>query len=107
MVWPFLFVRFLDFAEGKGWILVRAKTAWDMFFGNLKEGCWIQVELTDGRVIGGKFGRESYASAWPDPGHLYIQELWTVDVFGNFQYQVTGSPGTLLRPGDYRFVRVY
>jgi hypothetical protein len=78
VVWPFLVVWLLQKAEKGGWITVRAHTAWDDFFGRQRTECWLQVELADGRVIGGRFGRSSFASSWPDPGHLFMEEVWRV-----------------------------
>lgn len=106
-VWPFLLVRFLRIAERQGVIAVRAKTAWDAFFEKQRQGFWIQVVLNDGTVLGGKFGKASYASAYPEPGHLHIEELWEIDQAGAFQNVKVGSPGVILRPSDYKFVKVY
>jgi hypothetical protein len=105
--WPFALVWLLQVAEGREWISVRARTAWDDFFTRRRTECWVQVELTDGRVVGGRYGRRSYASAFPDPGHLYIEELWKVDEDGYFTNQWPGGAGLLLRPTDYTLLRVY
>ena len=107
VAWPFILVALLQSAEARGWIAVRAKTAWDDYFSRHRRGCWIQVELTDGRIVGGRFDRDSYASAFPDPGHLYIEELWQIDENGNFTGRLPGGAGVLLRPSDYRLVRVF
>ena len=106
-IWPFLSIKILSWAEGRRLIGVRAKTAWDDFFGRLADGCWIQVELATGERIGGRFGKDSYASAYPDPGHLYIEELWELDSTGSFVTPLPGCPGIILRPTDYRSVRVF
>jgi hypothetical protein len=105
--WPFLLVRLLRLAERRGWIAVRARTAWDDFFSRQQRGFWIQVELTDGRLVGGRFDMRSYASAYPEPGHLYIEELWNIDRGGYFITKMVGGPGVLLRPTGYRLVRVF
>jgi Family of unknown function (DUF6338) len=105
--WPFAVVWLLQQAEKRGWIAVRARTAWDDFFGRQHIECWLQVELADGRIVGGRFGRGSFASSWPDPGHLFMEEVWRVDEEGYFTDPVPGSAGILLRPADYKMVRVY
>jgi Family of unknown function (DUF6338) len=64
--WPFLLVWLLQRAEEHGWIAVRAKTAWDDFFGKQDTECWLQVELADGRVIGGD-GSAGNRSQAPGP----------------------------------------
>jgi hypothetical protein len=107
VLWPFLRVVVLQWAEQHGWIAVRAKTSWDDFFGRRNAGCWLQIVLNDDTVIGGRFDTRSYASSWPDPGHLYLEALWHVDPFGVFRHQIVGNPGVLLRPSDYKRVLVY
>ena len=106
VAWPLILVRLLRFAEQRGWIAVRARTAWDDFFGRQKTECWLQVQLMDDSVIGGRFGSESFASSWPDPGHLFMQEVWRLDD-GYFVEPLPQSAGILLRPADYKLVRVY
>ncbi|HUN41446.1 MAG TPA: DUF6338 family protein [Acetobacteraceae bacterium] len=105
--WPFCLVWLLEAAETRGWIAVRAKTACDDFFGRQRTECWLQVELTDGRVVGGRFGHNSFASSWPDPGHLFMEEVWQVTEEGYFAEPLLGSAGMLLRPSDYKLIRVY
>jgi hypothetical protein len=107
VIWPFLVIYLLQWAERLGWIAVRARTAWDSFFGGQRSECWVQVEMADGRVMGGRYGPGSYASSWPDPGHLYVEELWLIDDDGYFTEPMPGQPGLLLRPGDYKLIRVY
>jgi Family of unknown function (DUF6338) len=107
VMWPFIVVWLLQRAEKHGWIAVRARTAWDDFFGRQETECWLQVELADGRVIGGRFGRRSFASSWPDPGHLFVEEVWRVDEDGYFVDPLPGGAGILLRPADYKMVRTY
>lgn len=105
--WPFLLVRIVRAGETRHWFEVRAKTAWDQFFSRQRTECWVQVELTDGKVVGGRFGANSFATSWPDPGHMFIEELWRVDEDGYFADPIPGRGGLLLRPADYKLLRVY
>ena len=107
MIWPFAAHRLLRFAEARRLIAPQARTAWDDFFDAQRSGVWMQVILTDDTVVGGIFGQNSYASSFPEPGHLYIQELWEIDSAGRFVKQEIGSPGILLRPNDCRYVKVF
>ena len=106
-IWPFAAHRALRLAEIKRLISPRSRTAWDEFFDSLRDGIWVQAVLTDGSVVGGVFGRDSFASSYPAPGHIYIQELWEIDPQGHFVRPENGSPGILLRPDDYRYVKVF
>jgi hypothetical protein len=65
------------------------------------------VHFKDGRKLGGKFGRNSYASAYPNPGHLYIEQLWRLDEDGRFLQELPRSMGVVLRPEDYHIVELY
>lgn len=105
--WPFALIALLQWAEDRGLIALRAKTAWDDFFGRQETECWIQVETREGQLLGGRYGRGSFASSWPDPGHLYLEEERRIDAVGRFAYPLDGSPGLLLRPADYKMIRVY
>ena len=106
-VWPRVLVLFLRFAEDRRTILPRSRTAWDHYFASLRDGIWVQAVLQDGSVVGGVFGRDSFASSYPEPGHIYIQELWQIDAQGHFASPMNGSPGILLRPDDYRYLKVF
>lgn len=107
ITYPFLLRYMLRGAEQFGIVTIQAKTAWDDFFGSRSRGCWVQVLLNDGQWIGGRFDRSSYASSFPDPGHILIEELWEVDEGGRFTTPLDGSPGAILRPTDYKWIRVF
>lgn len=104
--WPFLYVWVARNASSRGWILVQAKTGFDDFFSRATSGCWLQVELLNGEIVGGRFGEKSYASAFPNAGHLFVEELWTVEN-GKFTARVDGCPGIILRPEEYRNLKVF
>ena len=106
VIWPFVAHRLLRLAERRHWIAPQAKTAWDDYFLSRNEGIWIQVTLRDGNTVGGIFGQESFASSFPNQGHMFIQELWEIED-GKFKEPVAGKPGILLRPEDYLHLRVF
>lgn len=105
--YPFLLRRVLRWAEGRGWIQVQAKSAWDDFFGSRERGCWVQILLNDDKWVGGRFDRASFASSYPEPGHILVEELWSIDEDGRFQERLPGNPGLILRPTDYKIIRVF
>lgn len=63
--------------------------------------------MADGSTIGGYFGGESFASAHPHSGDLYLQELWNVSDDGAFVERVANSKGALFRKGDYVWLEFY
>lgn len=57
-------------------------TPWDYAFGkrdgNKREGYWIILELTDGTKIGGKYGKQSASSIFPNKEQIFLQEVWDI-----------------------------
>ncbi len=109
---PFLLgwlsVSAIRYAGSRGWITAPQKTSFDWVFG-LQKGCWVKVRLNDDSWVGGRFDKSnnSFASAFPEPGHLYIGELWRLDDAGDFKEPLTDGPGLILRPTDYKYVYTY
>ncbi len=105
-VWPLLLVAFQNMMAKYNLFLATSPTAWDHYFKE-REPSWVIVHLSESRRIGGRFGARSYASAYPEPGHIYIEELWTLDDRGGFIEPVQQSRGIVLRPGDYQMVEFF
>jgi hypothetical protein len=101
-----LLVTILRLLEGFRLIQPQANTSWDYYFNQLRRGSYVVVHLHDGGYIGGKFGQASYASGYPDSGHLFLEELWEVGNDGNFTGKALTGQGVILRPADYKYVRV-
>jgi Family of unknown function (DUF6338) len=106
IVWAMLLLLVFQLLERKNIILRRHKTAWDDFFAR-RQPCWIIVHLKDGRRIGGRYAEKSYASLYPNSGHLYLEELWKLDDAGRFAEEVPGTQGLILRPCDYAFIELF
>jgi Family of unknown function (DUF6338) len=106
-IWPFLLVTILRQLERLRLIQPQANTSWDYYFNKLRRGSYVIVHLHDRSYIGGKFGRASYASGYPDSGHLFLEELWGVGNDGNFTGKALTGQGVILRPTDYKYVRVF
>jgi hypothetical protein len=69
-----------------------ARQSWDFVFQRIEHGRWIVVKLKSARAIAGKLGRGSWVSQSPAPGghDLWLQEIWSVDDFG--------QPAAMIRP---------
>lgn len=72
--------------------------AWDHIFAQGK-GHWVWVTLTDGTRVGGRFGRNSFASSFPHPEDIYIETVYLLDEDGWFLQPLSGTCGILIR-GD-------
>lgn len=106
IAWPFLLDGALNKLAKRGLLPNRNKTAWDEFFSRRQE-CWLIVHFDDGSKIAGRYSDKSYATIFPTPGHLYIEELWDVDQqTGTIAGENPVSDGIILKPEDYRFIEI-
>lgn len=69
-----------------------ARQSWDFIFQRIREGRWVVLKMRSGRAIAGKLGKGSWASQTPASGghDLWLQEIWSVDDFG--------QPGSMIQP---------
>ena len=74
-------------------------TAWDYFFEK-RQPCWILFTLKNGARFGGFLGKNSFASSYPEPPDLYVEDLWRVDEHGKFGERVEGNLGMFVRYDD-------
>jgi Family of unknown function (DUF6338) len=68
---------------------------WDYFVMNNREFC-VLFHLKDGKLLGGYFGANSYASTYPQQPEMYVEQVWRVDEFGKFIEMVPGSLGMVI-----------
>lgn len=106
IIWPFLLDKTLEFLASKSIIKYRYKTAWDDFFSR-KIACWVIIHMHDSTKIGGLYHNNSYATLFPTPGHIFLEELWEIDQeTGEFIGDAAKSHGIILKPEDYRFLEI-
>tara|TARA_Y100001947_G_scaffold102715_1_gene87834 strand:+ start:253 stop:963 length:711 start_codon:yes stop_codon:yes gene_type:complete len=89
-----------------GFALKSPKTAWDYFFLK-REAVFVVVHLKDGRRIGGWYGKKSFASLYPIQGHIYLEEVWTLNDDGGFIDKVPNTYGILIDPAVYELVEFF
>jgi amino acid transporter len=73
-----------------------APTAWDFLFVQPRTD-FIRLRLKDGTLVGGWFGEGSFASSYPQPQDLYVEEAWRLDSEGSFVEPVANTHGILIR----------
>jgi hypothetical protein len=69
--------------------------AWDFAF---KQGgpFYVRVKLRDGERLGVFFGEYSFASAYPEPEDLFLEEAWRLGDDGSFLEPIAGTAGLLI-----------
>ena len=108
VLWPILFYRISTSRIGSRFIVHPMRKPWDYVFGK-RQAYWVIVHLRDGRKIGGRFDRRSFASSYPADEQIYIEEVWQLDEDGKFQSdgQVERSQGILILRDDILAVEFF
>jgi len=106
VAWPLAFRLAQRVGAGQGWLRGAHHLAWDHHFAQRRYR-FVIVHLVDGTHIGGYFGARSYATVEPESGHLYLEELWSLDAEGGFVARIPDSAGALFRPTDYKWIEFF
>ncbi len=106
VLWPVLFVVTIRSRRLMRHLQLPYPTAWDAFFDR-RSPCFLLVHLRDGGVIGGYFGYNSFAGAFPHEGDLYMEAAYQVDENGHFADAIEDTQGVLLRRDDYTYIELF
>ncbi len=87
-------------------IQIPYPTAWDAFFDQ-REPAFLLVHLTNGRLLGGYWGTNSYAGSFPNDGDIYLEAVYSVDKSGKFGQPIPGTRGVLLRSDQYTYIEMF
>lgn len=79
---------------------------WDYVFSR-RERAWVIVHMKDSSVIGGRFDAHSFASSWPAPEQIYLEELWELDAAGDFIKAINRSRGAIILGADIRAIEFF
>lgn len=90
-----LTVRALKSSRLRGLAQHPTPMAWDYFFGRGKS-CFMLCRLKNGKSIAGYFGPNSFASSFPNPRDIYLEQTWLMDSDGRLTVPIPGSAGVLV-----------
>ena len=79
----------------------------DKTFFDKRTPLFILIHLNDGKMVGGYFGDDSYATSYPCEGDIYIQTVYKVDEDGRFGETISGSRGLLIRKDQYTYIETF
>ncbi|WP_327097119.1 DUF6338 family protein [Nocardia vinacea] len=74
-------------------------TAWDSAF-RTRSACFVRARLKSGDWVGGWYGNNSHASAYPNPADLFLEAAREMTDDGRFGPRVQQSAGLYLRMDD-------
>jgi hypothetical protein len=106
IVWPVLFYKLLSSERLSKYFLHPIQKPWDYVFGK-REPYWIIIHLKDNRRIGGKFDSKSFASSYPSAEKIYLEEVWKLDLDGNFVEPIKRSSGIIISNNDILAVELF
>jgi Family of unknown function (DUF6338) len=80
--------------------------AWDYFFGK-GAACWVVITLKSGRVIGGYYGTESFASSFPNEEDLYLELLCDMTPDGRLNGIAPLTLGAIIRMEEVELLEFF
>lgn len=72
-----------------------APAAWEFLFAQRRTD-FIRLRLKDGTLVGGLYSDDSFASFYPEPRDLFLEEAWRLAADGSFVKPVPNSHGILV-----------
>lgn len=106
ILWPIIFTKFTHTKFFKSHFLHPIAKPWDYFFGK-KESAWVIVHLKSGKMIGGWYGEDSFASSYPDEEQIYLEKVWKLDQTGVFLSEVDQTKGVIISSDEISSIEFF
>lgn len=106
VLWPIIISWILKSGKLKGKIVHPTPKAWDFFFSQ-GEPCFMLIHLKSGKYIGGLYSGKSFASSFPHPEDIYLEEVWKVDEQGKFKNKIESSKGILINREFINYIELF
>jgi hypothetical protein len=106
IIWPILLKLLLNNKLLKNKIISLIPKSWDYFFSK-RECCFMLIHLNNGRIIGGLYGLDSFASSYPEKEDVYLQEIWKVDEEGKFIEKIPDTRGLLVNHDVIEYIELF
>ena len=76
---------------------------WDYIFSQRKL-YWIKITLKSGKLIGGKYGENSFSSSYPEEEQIYLEETWIITDGGGFDRPKNRTSGILISSSEILYI---
>ncbi|MEX2430401.1 MAG: DUF6338 family protein [Dehalococcoidia bacterium] len=106
ILWTLLLIGVFRIPTVAQRIQIPYPTAWDAYFNRRQRG-FILVHLSNGELLGGYWGPNSYAGAFPNDGDLYLEAVYQIDDAGKFADPIAYTRGVLLRKDAYSYLEFF
>jgi len=106
MIWPFILSKIFNSKKISSKLNIPFPTSWDYFF-NKREPLFILIHLKNGGLIGGYYGDNSYTTAYPNDGEIYLEAVYKVNKEGTFGKPIDETKGLLIRKDQYSYIELF
>ncbi len=106
ILWTQLYRKFLSTQFMRNRIIHPVDKPWDYVFGQ-KQAYWVIAHLKDGRKIGGRYDTRSFASSYPAPEQIYLEEVWYLDETGKFIYKIDRTKGIIISASEFLSIELF
>jgi len=103
---PFVLVKLFRWERLMNRLQLPYPTAWDYFF-DLRKVVFVLIHLKNGRMIGGYYGPNSYATSFPREGDIYLEAVFHIDKNGRYVDMVKNTAGLLIRHTEYDYIEFH
>ncbi len=93
--WPIIFIKLSSWRFFSKYVIHPCIKPWDYVF-NKREKFWVIVHLKNGKMLGGIYGENSFASSYPAEEEIYLEEMWKLDKNGVFLEPLKRSKGMII-----------
>jgi len=97
-------ISVLHLRSWKG-VYVGTPSAWDHVFQNLPAS-FIRARMKGGTWVGGWYGSNSFATAYPRPPEIYLEITWRMGADGSFIAPVDRTQGIIVNGADIDLLEV-
>lgn len=78
---------------------------WDYVFMQ-RRFYWVKVILKNGDVIGGLYRNKSFASSYPAPEQIFLEQTWIIGEKGGFERPKNDSAGIIILSDEIAYIEL-
>lgn len=106
ILWPILLLKIIHWGFIKKIVTNPIPKPWDYVFLK-REPYWIIIHLKNGKMVGGIYNTDSYASLYPIEEQLYLQQVWKLDSNGKFKTPIDRTKGIIVMREDISSIELF
>lgn len=101
----FVYIKIMSFEWFKNNFDIQIPTAWDWYFAK-KRNCILIITLKNGSIVMGYFGKNSYATSYPNEGSIYLEKTYVYNDKKEL-YTTEDSDGIIIAKNQFDTIEIY